>query len=38
VYGDALQLTGNPEAARKAWRKALSIDPGNKAARARVTN
>jgi len=38
LYGDALQLEGNADAARKAWRKALSVDPNNKAARARLTN
>ncbi len=38
LYGDALRLEGDTEAARKAWRKALSIDPGNKVARARLTN
>jgi len=36
LYGDALRLQGDPEAARKAWRKALAIDPRNKAARARL--
>jgi DNA-binding response OmpR family regulator len=38
LYGDALQLEGDADAARKAWRKALSVDPENKAARARLTN
>jgi predicted negative regulator of RcsB-dependent stress response len=38
LYGDALQLEGDADAARKAWRKALSVDPNNKAARARLTN
>ena len=38
LYGDALQLEGDADAARKAWRKALSVDPANKAARARLTN
>jgi Tfp pilus assembly protein PilF len=37
LYGDALRLQGDPEAARKAWRKALAIDPRNKAARARLS-
>jgi Tfp pilus assembly protein PilF len=36
LYGDALKLEGDTEAARKSWRKALSLDPGNKAARARL--
>jgi len=36
LYGDALRLDGDIDAARKAWRKALSIDPENKAARARL--
>jgi CheY-like chemotaxis protein/predicted negative regulator of RcsB-dependent stress response len=38
LYGDALQLEGDADAARKAWRKALSVDPGNRAARARLAN
>jgi Flp pilus assembly protein TadD len=38
LYGDALRLEGDTDAARKAWRKALSVDPGNKAARARLAN
>ncbi|MBW1760736.1 MAG: hypothetical protein JRI98_02835 [Deltaproteobacteria bacterium] len=38
LLGDALQLEGDASAARKAWRKALSVDPQNKAARARLTN
>jgi tetratricopeptide (TPR) repeat protein len=38
LYGDALQLQGETDAARKAWRKALSIDPANRAARARLAN
>jgi cytochrome c-type biogenesis protein CcmH/NrfG len=36
LYGDALQLEGDTDAARKAWRKALSIDPENRAAKARL--
>jgi CheY-like chemotaxis protein/predicted negative regulator of RcsB-dependent stress response len=36
LYGDTLQLRGEIEAARKAWRKALSLDPANKAARSRL--
>jgi CheY-like chemotaxis protein/Flp pilus assembly protein TadD len=38
LYGDALRLQGDAEGASKAWRKALSVDPGNKAARHRLTN
>lgn len=38
LYGDALQLEGDTDAARKAWQKALSIEPNNKAARARLAN
>ncbi len=38
LYGDALELGGDHEAARKAWRKALSIDPQNRAAKARLAN
>jgi Flp pilus assembly protein TadD len=38
LYGDALRLQGDAEGASKAWRKALSVDPGNKAARNRLTN
>jgi tetratricopeptide (TPR) repeat protein len=36
LYGDALQLEDDTDAARKAWRKALSIDPNNRAAKARL--
>ena len=38
LYGDALELQGETDAARKAWRKALSTDPDNRAARARLAN
>jgi CheY-like chemotaxis protein len=38
LYGDALQLEGETDAARKAWRKALLVDPENRAARARLAN
>ncbi|MGB8332353.1 MAG: tetratricopeptide repeat protein [Polyangiales bacterium] len=38
LYGDALELQGDTERARKAWRKALSIDPRNAAARSRLAN
>jgi predicted negative regulator of RcsB-dependent stress response len=36
LYGDALQLEGDSEGAQKAWRKALKVDPENKAARSRL--
>jgi Flp pilus assembly protein TadD len=36
LYGDALQLEGESEAAEKAWRKALKVDPENKSARSRL--
>ncbi|MGB5367083.1 MAG: tetratricopeptide repeat protein [Polyangiales bacterium] len=36
LYGDALRLEDDMDAARKAWRKALSIDPNNRAAKARL--
>ncbi|MDH3655484.1 MAG: hypothetical protein OEN21_14545 [Myxococcales bacterium] len=36
LYGDALRLEDDTDAARKAWRKALSIDPNNRAAKARL--
>jgi Tfp pilus assembly protein PilF len=36
LFGDALRLQGEIEAARKAWRRALSLDPRNKAARSRL--
>jgi Flp pilus assembly protein TadD len=36
LYGDALQLQGESDAAEKAWRKALKVDPENKAARSRL--
>ena len=36
LYGDALQLQGNTADARKAWRKALSLEPTNRTARARL--
>ena len=38
LYGDALRLEGDTDAAQKAWRKALAVDPGNKAARARLAD
>jgi len=38
LYGDALQLQGDAAGASKAWRKALSVDPKNKAARNRLAN
>jgi len=36
LYGDALRLEDDIDAARKAWRKALSIDPNNRAAKVRL--
>jgi predicted negative regulator of RcsB-dependent stress response len=36
LYGDALLLEGDTAAARKAWRKALAIDPDNRAAKSRL--
>ncbi|MGB3051223.1 MAG: tetratricopeptide repeat protein [Polyangiales bacterium] len=36
LYGDALQLEDDTDAARKAWRKALAVDPNNRAAKARL--
>jgi tetratricopeptide (TPR) repeat protein len=36
LYGDALRLEGDIEAARKSWRKALSVDPENRSAKARL--
>ena len=36
LYGDALALEGDAAGARKAWRRALSIDPENRAAKARL--
>ena len=38
LYGDALQLQGETDAARKAWRKALSLEPTNRRARSRLAN
>jgi outer membrane biosynthesis protein TonB len=36
IHGDALKLNGDLAGARKAWRRALSIDPENRAARTRL--
>jgi len=36
LYGDALRLEDDTDGARKAWRRALSIDPNNRAAKARL--
>ena len=36
IYGDALQLSGDTDAAKKAWRKTLQLDSGNRAARRRL--
>ena len=37
LLGDALELQGDSNGARKAWRKALSLDPDNKTAKARLS-
>jgi CheY-like chemotaxis protein len=36
LYGDALHLAGDTVAARKAWRRALTLDPENRAAKAHL--
>lgn len=36
LLGDALQMNGDIEGARRAWRKALSVDRRNRTARARL--
>ena len=36
LLGDALMLQGDTEGARRAWRKALAQDPGNRRARSRL--
>ncbi len=36
LYGDALALQGRDEEAERAWRKALSLDPENRAAKTRL--
>jgi CheY-like chemotaxis protein len=36
LYGDALELQGDLSGARKAWRKALSLEPNNRAAKSRL--
>ena len=36
LLGDALLLQGDTEGARRAWRKALAQDPGNRRARSRL--
>jgi len=36
LYGDALELQGDLAGARKAWRKALSLEPNNRAAKNRL--
>ena len=38
LYGDALQLQGDVTGARKAWTRALSLDPGNSEAKARLAD
>jgi DNA-binding response OmpR family regulator len=37
LLGDALLLQGDEAGARKAWRKALSVDPNNRTAKARLS-
>ncbi len=36
LLGDALQMSGDVEGARRAWRKALSVDRRNRTARSRL--
>ena len=36
LHGDALALQGRTKEAQKAWRRALSLDPENRAARSRL--
>lgn len=36
LYGDALRLEGDLAGARKAWQKALALDPGNRKAKQRL--
>ena len=36
LYGDALMLQGETAAARRAWRKALSLEPDNREAKRRL--
>jgi predicted negative regulator of RcsB-dependent stress response len=36
LYGDALALQGKTKEARAAYRRALSVDPKNRAARSRL--
>ncbi|KPK51500.1 MAG: hypothetical protein AMJ63_12190 [Myxococcales bacterium SG8_38_1] len=36
LYGDALALEGDSAGARKAWRKALALEPENRAAKSRL--
>lgn len=38
IHGDALQLQGDIAGARKAWTKALSLDPRNREAKARLAD
>ena len=38
IHGDALQLEGDIAGARKAWSRALSLDPRNREAKARLAD
>lgn len=38
LYGDALRLRGDLAGARKAWKKALALDPRNRQARQRLAD
>ena len=37
LYGDVLMLEDDRDGARKAWRKALAVDPDNRSAKARLS-
>lgn len=37
IHGDALALHGDEAGARKAWRRALALDPNDRAAKARLS-
>ncbi len=38
LYGDALRLQGDVAGARKAWKRALAVDPRNQAAKQRLAD